>query len=69
MYVWGVIQLWGAVAQCLEHATDNRVVEGLNPTAAAWKLWQFRLPPLPVSFGVFLSGVYARGSKRSHTGG
>ena len=23
---------------------DNRVVEGSNPTGAAWKLWQFLLP-------------------------
>ena len=37
------------------------------------ELWQFRLPRLPVSFGwdtksrwSLLSGVYARGSKRSH---
>ena len=40
------------------------------------KLRQFRNPRLPVSFGrdtksrwFLLSGVYARGSKRSHTGG
>ena len=39
----------------------------------ASELWQFRLPRLPVSFGrdsksrwSLLSGVYARGSKRSH---
>ena len=37
------------------------------------ELWQFSLPRLPVSFGgdtksrrSLLSGVYARGSKRSH---
>ena len=44
---------------------------------AAWKLVNFLYPTLPlVSFGrdtkirwSLLSGVYARGSKRSHTGG
>ena len=42
----------------------------------ASELWQFRLPDLPVSFEEntkirrsLLSGVYARGSKISHTGG
>ena len=34
----------GAVAQCLERATDNRVVAGSNPAEAVWKLWQFPLP-------------------------
>ena len=32
------------VAQRLERATDDRVVAGSNPTGAAWKLWQVRLP-------------------------
>ena len=36
--------LWGAVAQSLERATDNRVVAGSNPAEAVWKLWQFPLP-------------------------
>ena len=44
---------------------------------AAWKLVSFLYPTLPVSFGrdtksrwsQVLSGVYARGSKISHTGG
>ena len=31
--------LWGAVAQWLERATDNRVVAGSNPAEAVWKLW------------------------------
>ena len=31
--------LWGAVAQWLERATDNRVVAGSNPTEAVWNLW------------------------------
>ena len=48
---------------------------GSNPNADnfASELWQFRFPALPVSFGgnsksrrSLLSGVYARGSKRSH---
>ena len=61
--------VWGAVAQRLEHATDDRVFAGLN-------FGNFLFPPLPASFGrdtkrrrSLLSGVYARGSKRSHTGG
>ena len=60
-------------AQWLERATDNPVVAGSNPAEAVWKLWQSPLPTLPVSFGrdtksrwSLLSGVYARGSKRSH---
>ena len=42
----GVLQYteWGAVAQWLERATDNRVVAGSNPAEAVWKLWQFPLP-------------------------
>ena len=44
-YTWGAVaQLWGAVAQWLERATDNRVVAGSNPAEAVWKLWQFPLP-------------------------
>ena len=35
---------WGAVAQWIERATDNRVVARSNPTETAWKLWQFPLP-------------------------
>ena len=35
---------WGAMAQRLGRATDNRVVAGSNPTETAWKLWQFPLP-------------------------
>ena len=38
---------WGVVAQWLEYATDNRVVEGSNPTEASWKLCQFPLPHVP----------------------
>ena len=68
--------LWGAVAQWLERATDDRVVAGSNPAEAVWKLGNFLYPTLPVSFRrdtksrwSLLSGVYARGSERSHTGG
>ena len=59
----------------LERWTGNRVVLGSNP-AAATSLRNFDnsvYPALPVSFGgdtksrrSLLSGVYARGSKRSH---
>ena len=62
----------------LEHRTGDRVVLGSNP-AAATSLRNFGnsvYPALPVSFGghtksrwSHLSGVCARGSKRSHTGG
>ena len=38
------VRMWGAVAQWLERATDNRVIAGSNPTEAFWKLWQFPLP-------------------------
>ena len=41
---WNSHWLWGAVAQWLERATDNRVVAGSNPAEAVWKLWQFPLP-------------------------
>ena len=60
----------------LDHVTDDRKVLGENPTGFAWKLWQFSYPTLPVSFArdtksswSLLSGVYARGSKISHTWG
>ena len=49
------------MAQWLERATDNRVVAGSNPTEAARRHTKSRWS--------LLSGVYARGSKRSHTGG
>ena len=44
--LWRQIPLpkWGAAAQWLERATDNRVVADSNPTEADWKLWQFPLP-------------------------
>ena len=38
------LRKWGAVAQWIERATDNRVVARSNPTETAWKLWQFPLP-------------------------
>ena len=43
---FAVICEWGAVAQWLERATDNRVVAGSNPTKVVCKLGQFPLPPL-----------------------
>ena len=57
--------------------TVNRGDDVSMPPTAVSKLRQFRSPPhLPVSFGKdtksrwsLLSSVYARGSKRSHTGG
>ena len=63
------------MAQWLERVTDNRVVAGSNPAEAVWKLWQFPLPHFASaqclsedtkSRWSLLSGVYARGSKRSH---
>ena len=36
--------LWGAVAERLEHATDNLLVAVSNATEAVWKLLQFPLP-------------------------
>ena len=59
----------------VECRTVNRGDGGSIPPAAVLKLRQFHNPHLPVSFGrdtkswwSLLSGVYARGSKRSHTG-
>ena len=45
-----LVVVWGAVAQRLDRATDNRVVAGSNSTEAVWKLWQF---PLPYFAGLF----------------
>ena len=60
----------------LERWTGDRTVQGSNPTAENFSLRNFGnsvYPSLPVSFGgdtksrrSLLSGVYARGSKRSH---
>ena len=60
----------------LERWTGDRTVQGSNPTAENFSLRNFGnsvYPALPVSFGgdtksrrSLLSGVYARGSKRSH---
>ena len=56
--------------------TVNRGDGGSIPPTAVSKLSNFVHLTLPVSFGrdtksrwSLLSGVYARGSKRSHTGG
>ena len=56
------------VVQWLEHATDNRVVTGSNPTGAAFEILAiFLYATLPVSFErdtksrwSLLSGGYAR---------
>ena len=45
-----ICPLWGAVAQWLERATDDRVVAGSNPAEAVWKLWQFPLPHFASAF-------------------
>ena len=60
----------------LERWTGDRTVQGSNSTAENFSLRNFGnsvYPALPVSFGgdtksrrSLLSGVYARGSKRSH---
>ena len=38
-FVSGSDMEWGAVAQLLEHVTDDREVTVSNPTGTAWKLW------------------------------
>ena len=63
------------MAECVERWTCDWVVLGSNPAAAS-SLRNFGnsvYPTLPVSFGgdtksrwFLLSGVYVRGSKRSH---
>ena len=64
----------GMVAQWLERANNIRVVA--DSLRQLGNLGKFIYPTLPVSFGrdtkrcwSLLSGVYARGSKRSHTVG
>ena len=68
--------MWGAVGQWLEHATGDREVTGTNHSDADSKLWQVRLTHIACVFRMrrsaisrwsLLSGVYARGSKISHT--
>ena len=39
-----VSTVFSRLYQWLECATDDGVFAGSNPTEAAWKLWQFRLP-------------------------
>ena len=76
--ICGDLQIWDSYKRWpsgLERWTGDRVVLGSNP-AAATSLRNFGnsvYPTLPVSFGgdtkrrrSLLSGVYARGSKRSH---
>ncbi len=71
---WGAVAEWVRPLACTGDGTV-RCGTGSNPTADnfASELWQFRFPALPVYFGgdtksrrSILSGVYARGSKRSH---
>ena len=67
---------WSFGPSGLERWTGDRTVQGSNPTAENFSLRNFGnsvYPALPVSFGgdtkscrSLLSGVYARGSKRSH---
>ena len=66
MAEWVIALDWRPGGPRFESCCDNFASE----------LCQFRLPDLPVSFGgdtksrwSLLSGVYARGSKISHTGG
>ena len=66
----------GSGGRAVERRTVNRGDGGSIPPTTASKLRQFRLPHICLSFGrdtksrwFLLSGVYARGSKRSHTGG
>ena len=65
-----------AVDQWLESATNNRGSWVRFPLAPLGNVGNFIYPTLPVSFGrdtktcwSLLSAVYARGSKRAHTGG
>ena len=50
-------ELYTAVYQWLERATDNRVVAGSNPAEAIWKLWQFPLPQFASVFRKRLKAV------------
>ena len=63
----------GSGGRAVERRTVNRGDGGSIPPTAISKHGNFVNPHLPVSFGrdtkSLLSGVYARGSKRSHTGG
>ena len=65
----GVVAEWVTALSC----TGDRTMRDGFESHCTSELWQFRLPNLPVSFGEdtksrrsLLSGVYARGSKRSH---
>ena len=61
------------VAQWLERPTDDRMNAGSNPTGATSKPSHVHLPLIARVFRMshyksVLSGVYARGSRRSDTG-
>ena len=61
----------------MQRTGDREVLHGSNPGRVASELWRLRLPSLSdcsedtIMFKPrpLLSGVYARGSKISHTGG
>ena len=67
----------GSSSRAVERRTVNRGDGGSIPPTAVSKLMQFHSPHICLCLseeilkadGPFLSSVYARGSKRSHTGG
>ena len=66
----------GSGGHAIERQTVNRGHGGSIPPAVVLKISEFCSPHICLSFGrdtksrwSLLSGVYARGSKRSHTGG
>ena len=73
--VWKDVYVWSS-GRAVERRTVNRRDGGSIPPAAVSKLTQFRSPHICLSElrdtksrWSLLSGVYAMGSKRSHTGG
>ena len=66
----------GSGGHAVERRTVNRGDGGSIPPTAISKVFEFRSPHICLSFGrdtkswwSLLFGAYARGSKRSHTGG
>ncbi len=49
-----LMRLWVTVAQWLGHTTDDRKVVDSNPSSAASKLGQVRLPHIACVFGARL---------------
>ena len=73
--VWGAVVVCGARWSCGRASGCRLKGPGFETTSAVSKLGQLRSPQFAVSFGrvsksrwSILPGVYARGSKRSHTG-